>query len=94
MTHGYTLSKSVPFQSVCMAIKDAVRDDYWPVLVSLECHVPEEGQEELVAIMKGAWGDKLVDGAVAGVNGDNVTTITPRDLMGKIILMVSAKVSC
>lgn len=85
MTHGYTLSKSVPFQSVCIAIADAIQPDHWPVLVSLECHVPEEGQDELVSIMKGAWGSKLVDSEIEGVAGDN---IAPKDVMGRILLMV------
>jgi phosphatidylinositol phospholipase C delta len=35
--------------------------------------------------MKGAWGDKLVDREVQGVSADN---LTPKDIMGRIILMV------
>ena len=87
VTHGYTLSTSVPFESVCVAIGDAINEDHWPVLVSLECHVPEEGQDQLVDIMKGAWGDKLVDTEIPYLAGDH--NLTPKDIMGRILLMVS-----
>jgi phosphatidylinositol phospholipase C delta len=86
VTHGYTLTKSVPFESVCVAIADAIDKDHWPVLVSLECHIPEEGQDQLVGIMKGAWGDKLVDKEIPGVSCNSVA---PKDVMGKILLMAS-----
>jgi hypothetical protein len=86
VTHGYTLSKSVPFESVCVAIADAIDKDHWPVFVSLECHVPEESQDQLVDIMKRAWGDKLVDAEIPGISCDN---IAPKDVMGRILLMVS-----
>lgn len=78
----------MPFADVCRAIGDFVSHECWPVLVSLECYVDEEGQKELVKQMVETWGDKLVRGPLEGVCGE----ITPADLRGRIVLMVSTTV--
>ncbi|KAI0052834.1 PLC-like phosphodiesterase [Auriscalpium vulgare] len=84
VTHGYTLSKSVPFREVCEAVGGAVREHDWPVFVSLECHVESAGQTELVEIMKEYWGERLITHEVASASAD----VTPGDLRGKIVVMV------
>lgn len=87
VTHGYTLSSYVPFIEVCEAIGMAVNEGDWPVLLSLECHVPPEGQEELVRIMEQCWGEKLIKKEVAPEAKD----VTPAELRGRIVAMVSPR---
>lgn len=99
VTHGYTLSRSVPFSSVCEAIGAAFTNgnedttsngdnsNDWPIFVSLECHVPVEKQDEIVEIMKREWGGKFVTKAdIASLPSGDV--VSPRDLKGRIVLMV------
>lgn len=97
VTHGYTLSASVPFADVCRAIGSFIDDTYgpydptapsrldFPVLVSLECHVPYHQQSELAQIMIEIWGDRVVQGPIEGIDDD---WVTPRDLAGRIVVMV------
>ncbi|TFK98384.1 PLC-like phosphodiesterase [Pterulicium gracile] len=85
VTHGHTFSQAIPLDSVLSAIAEAVGPEDWPVFISLECHVPLAGQEELASMIKEKIGDKLVLGRNEDL-GDNAAT--PKDFFGKILLMV------
>ena len=85
------MTKGTSFREVCVAIGENVKDEYWPVFVSLECHVTANQQSILVDIMKEAWGARLVDREIEDIQGDN---ISPRDLMGRILLMVIPLFEC
>lgn len=92
VTHGYTLAGHIPFRDVCAAINEAVekKEDDWPIFISLECHVGAEGQPQLINILKETWGDKLVQGAIEGID---IHTVTPRDLKNRIVMMVRTSFS-
>ncbi|KAF9026627.1 PLC-like phosphodiesterase [Hymenopellis radicata] len=85
VTHGYTLSKSIPFRSVCRAINGVVDNDSWPVMISVECHVDLKGQEDMVRIMTEEFGDKLVNDQLENVDDERVC---PADMMGRVLCMV------
>src|SRR5882757_3722634 len=68
VTHGHTFSKSVPLINVCEAIRNAVSDRDWPVMVSLECHVGVLDQPKMIEIMENSWKDKLVRQKVEGLD--------------------------
>ncbi|KAF5391498.1 hypothetical protein D9757_002414 [Collybiopsis confluens] len=91
VTHGYTLTKGVSFKKVCETISaavDSLGPDAWPLLVSLECHVGAEAQVNMVNILKDAWGERLVIGRLGTDSLEQLNQVTPRDLKGRIILMV------
>ncbi|CZT17368.1 related to phospholipase C [Ramularia collo-cygni] len=71
VTHGYTLTSSIPFRNVCETIRDVydremaepvLESGYQaaPILLSLENHCGDHGQLRLVNIMKEVWGDRLL----------------------------------
>jgi phosphatidylinositol phospholipase C delta len=91
VTHGYTLTHSVSLKDVCKAIGDAVTENDWPVMVSLECHVGVPEQPEMIKIMEDAWGEKLLRRQIDGLD---VERVTPADLRGKILLMVRCSFRC
>lgn len=60
--HGYTLTKEVPFRSVCATIrKHGFRSTDMPLIVSLEVHCKPAQQEAMVRIMQQEWRDLLLE---------------------------------
>ena len=85
VTHGHTLTGSIPFKDVCQAIGDAVQPNDLPVFISLECHVDPDKQPELIKIMEDTWGSKLLKEKLQHL-GDRKAS--PDDLRGRIAMMV------
>ncbi|ETS82915.1 hypothetical protein PFICI_04791 [Pestalotiopsis fici W106-1] len=103
VTHGYTLVSHIPFRSVCETIRDVVdkeaadaKDQQGyraaPILLSLENHCSQHGQERLVAIMKEVWGDRLLSKAVREKGHEEQeghdAQVRLDDLGSKIVLIV------
>ncbi|KAK7414896.1 hypothetical protein QQX98_006317 [Neonectria punicea] len=83
--HGYTLTKEVPFRSVCVAIRDSafVASDL-PVIVSLEVHCGPEQQLAMVRIMKEVWDGLLVPES----DIDPAALPSPGELRRKLLVKV------
>lgn len=71
VTHGYTLTSNVTFRAVCEAIRDVVdleareavdAQGYRaaPIILSLENHCDDYGQQRLAMIMREVFGDRLL----------------------------------
>lgn len=71
VTHGWTLTSSLSFWSVCETIRDVVDEEAQehkeqqgyraaPILLSLENHCGPEGQKMMVDIMKEMFGHRLL----------------------------------
>jgi hypothetical protein len=82
--HGYTLTQSVTFRSVCYAIRDsAFASTELPLIVSLEVHASLEQQEVMVEIMREVWSEYLV-----GLNnGTEVAALPPPESLKRKILI-------
>ncbi|KIW51391.1 hypothetical protein PV05_10118 [Exophiala xenobiotica] len=84
--HGYTLTQSVTFRSVCHAIKSfAFVSTDLPLIVSLEVHASLSQQEVMVEIMKEVWSGFLVD--LTNVPQDLILP-SPQALKKKILIKV------
>lgn len=102
VTHGYTLASSIPFRSVCEAIRDVVDEEAGvhavsgahaaPIMLSLENHCGAHGQMRLATIMREVWGDRLLSKPVrdAGTREEHGTGehVTLAQLGSKIAVMV------
>lgn len=102
VTHGYTLASSIPFRSVCEAIRDVVNEEAGvhavseahaaPIMLSLENHCGAHGQMRLATIMREVWGDRLLSKPVrdAGTREEYGTGehVTLAQLGSKIAVMV------
>ncbi|EXJ78011.1 hypothetical protein A1O3_09170 [Capronia epimyces CBS 606.96] len=84
--HGYTLTHSVTFRSVCQSIKEsAFLSTDLPIIVSLEVHASLPQQEIMVDIMREVWSGLLVD---ISTETDMSVLPSPESLKRKILIKV------
>jgi len=95
VTHGYTLATHISFRAVCETLARIVdketkqAEGNWkaaPIMISLENHCSEHGQQRLVAIAKEVLGDRLVSKAVHDVSAGSQVTLG--ELSSKVVLIV------
>lgn len=86
--HGFTLTQSVPFRAVCIAIRNsAFIATNLPIIVSLEVHASLEQQGIMVDIMRETWGDHLVD--ITSLDENHISNLpSPGSLLNKILIKV------
>lgn len=84
-----TLHQSIPFRTVCQAIRDAAfgHGNDLPVIISLEVHANLQQQEKMVEIMKDEWGGLLLTEPLPHCDPDKDQP-TLRDLRKKILIKV------
>jgi hypothetical protein len=82
--HGYTLTQSITFRSVCHAIKDSafVSTDL-PLIVSLEVHASLSQQLIMVEIMREVWSEYLV----SLDDGTQISALPPPESLRRKILI-------
>jgi len=86
--HGYTLTQSVSFRSVCHAVKHAAFvGTNLPIIVSLEVHASLSQQETMVEIMRDLWAGHLVD--ISQASESEISALpSPDSLRNKILIKV------
>ncbi|KAK7749668.1 hypothetical protein SLS53_000247 [Cytospora paraplurivora] len=104
VTHGYTLVSQITFRDVCETIRDVVDQEAAqylysgvqghrpaPIMISLENHCGDYGQQRLVDIMKEVWGERLLSKAVREKGHreeEGGAHVTLEELGSKIVVIV------
>jgi phosphatidylinositol phospholipase C, delta len=84
--HGKTLTTKVPLRDVCLTIaKYGFVASPYPIIISAEMYCSVSGQDAVAAILKEAFGDKLVSAPV-DEDGMFLTRLpSPERLKGRIL---------
>jgi phosphatidylinositol phospholipase C delta len=90
VTHGKTLTASVPVRDVCAAIASyAFMASPYPVIISAEVHCGPQQQKVLVDILTEVFGDALVTAPLAAAKGLPEDILpSPEELKYKIMFKV------
>lgn len=87
ITHGRTLTSSIPVRDVLSAINTyAFLASPYPVILSFEIHCSVEQQDALARILVDTLGDRLVREQVDGRTGEVERLPSPTELKGKVLL--------
>lgn len=87
ITHGRTLTSSIPVRDVLEAINTyAFLASPYPVILSFEVHCDVERQDELARALVDVLGERLVRDQVDGRSGEIDRLPSPEELKGKVIV--------